>query len=121
MKYLIYNKFVFIIFYLLIIYIMEETKEEIKIEETKEEIIDKFSPEYRIKNMDKECEIFNYTLQRLNLDPDSKIYDYNNSTEMLRDYLLGINNIMDLITPEDIFDLFLIKFKTLILGIKNEN
>jgi len=63
-------------------------------------------------------EILFNTIKRLGMKRESNIYIYDDAVEMLRKYLQGILDFKDLITPADLFDLFLIKFKTDVLGEK---
>jgi len=91
--------------------IVQETAEENR--EELEKMGFKFEePEVKLTD----DEIFQFTIKRLNIDPNSTKYNYNETIELLRKYLVGILNIQDLILPQDIFNLFLIRFKTDILG-----
>lgn len=52
----------------------------------------------------------------LGLDRKSEKYNYDEVYDILKKYIYHQLNILDLIKPEEIFDLFLIKFRTDIMG-----
>ena len=62
-----------------------------------------------------EEELFYSVEQILKLDPLSKKYDYELVKEILIKYLTNKLNFVDLIKPEEIFNLFLVKFRTEIM------
>lgn len=90
--------------------IVQETAEQNK--EALEKMGFKFEEDKKLTN----DEILEYTIKKLKIDPESTKYNYNDAVDMLRKFLFGILNIQDLITPADIFDLFLLRFKADILG-----
>jgi hypothetical protein len=98
----------------------KEVDEIAKIKEVSETIA---SNEEIIRRLNKSAEdkqLLELMIRRLDMKEDAEHYDYEEMVELLNKFVIGIKSPLELINEEEIFDLFLIKFKTNILGDKIE-
>ena len=102
---------------------VEEFKEVEKISEIKEVSETTASNEEIIRRINKTTEdkkLLDLMIKRLDMKKDAEHYDYEEMVELLNKFVIGIKSPLDLIDENEIFDLFLIKFKTNVLGDKIE-
>jgi hypothetical protein len=94
-------------------------------EETKEEIIDPCNMELIANDVDKvsrllmkkeeEEKLLYFMTQRIGMSRNNPDYDYDEAETLLKKFLTGFCSPLELIKEEEIFDLFLLKFKKIVL------
>lgn len=92
---------------------VEETKQEMPTDPLNLEVIDGDVDKVSRILMKKEEEekLLYFMTRRLGMTTDNPNYDYEETQTLLRKFLTGFCSPLELISEDEIFDLFLLKFK----------